>query len=1265
MLAGEHAAAAGGFVAQSWPVLHSACAFFLAVRLDDALFGRTMDAVQKLAQVCAAFGLDEARNAFMLLLCRGCLPQAAIADHERQLQQSPVAQARGLSAHGHEGTSNARAENSDSGAAVAGSAAGVRALPLVTTSLVSVNFSMNARQVECLRAVVACAQYLAPVLGPTWYPILVTLQQAEEILYQSHRAQAATAASIGSAGSGGASARRGSVAGHGASSGELPSDGAGPLSDLRLVRRDYARLFAFARVCGRDAVMWMVRAMCTLGSDLSNVPAGSQIEADDDSAMRGTASIIHRRLSAVLSRPTFAVEQLRAFAVGNIDLLVGASMDDGGDGDGDGEPVGHAAWLVIMQHLLETTAYLHVPAPIRTQACEAVADIVLAAMGLVARADVQSPETADGEDEPRISERFVELVRSGDAQVCALTPLLQMMTGRMAGHEPPKKSSTNGPADFARFVDVCRLTLDTVHKLLQALGRSIVGAWGVVFDIIRCVLDEPATPMLASTASAEAKQPGFLMRCAFPCLQLICSDYLEDLPAHCLRRCIESMALFGRQTEDLNISLTAIGQAWALCDFLQGVKDAVIDNGRSFGLVSDELAAGVGELAFRRITDEWWQEDLAGLEQPRTRQVLWILLVRSLASLGRDRRHEVRLGAIQTLFRTLEMHGESFDVWMWDGTVWSVVLPLAGYALGQRAHVFELIQQGQLDQLVSDFADPQEEKTQMANKSGVIVEDPARLYRRQWDETATTALQGTARIWAAHSSSVIWDIGFADQAWQFTWRLVQAFFAAEPEFNTDSQGSVVITQDVLCSYLQLCPTIVRQLRAGSWFSEDDSRALLELVRLVLMYVDAPIHSSDDTAMTKLQVLALDSVMLVLATDDAGPGGDKESQRVVDPAAASALVLSELAVLATAPYILRAASEESSGSVLAGGGSTGHSEAVDAESLSMCVAYQVLSGYAVAQRSAAVLARLVKRLDDIDRHNGGADAERGNQARKALADAWTAVGDVLAVALGVSTKPAEGRSYCNADCGRASGLPVRVQIGLLDVVAAASIRYVSADDAADSGQRPAEVVPYWTALVQILERGAELAVEPVVLLGADNGVYGNGDLAPNVVRGADALDGTPQALTMACCKWLFAMSSQTIAVEALLAGTADGVVVATPAWVSEAAVPAMVRRSRAVVEAFVGEHALVGRSPMPLSQIRLLRLVLDGLAHLQCQPGALLQADGVGRARDSAAGRQVLGGSAAHVFAMYDSLVGLLAVPDADILRAVQQCLRRVSAELFG
>lgn len=50
-----------------------------------------------------------------------------------------------------------------------------------------------------------------------------------------------------------------------------------------------------------------------------------------------------------------------------------------------------------------------------------------------------------------------------------------------------------------------------------------------------------------------------LVRIAFQCLQLVVTDFLPVMTWRCLPLCVDTAAKFGSQTQELNISLTAVG----------------------------------------------------------------------------------------------------------------------------------------------------------------------------------------------------------------------------------------------------------------------------------------------------------------------------------------------------------------------------------------------------------------------------------------------------------------------------------------------------------------------------------------------------------------------------------------------------------------------------------------------------------------------------------------------------------------------------------
>ncbi|KAJ1893993.1 hypothetical protein LPJ81_005254 [Coemansia sp. IMI 209127] len=281
------------------------------------------------------------------------------------------------------------------------------------------------------------------------------------------------------------------------------------------------------------------------------------------------------------------------------------------------------------------------------------------------------------------------------------------------------------------------------------------------------------------------------------------------------------------------------------------------------------------------------------------------------------------------------------------------------------------------------------------------------------------------------------------------------------------------------------------------------------------------------------------------------------------------------------------------------------------------------------------------MSELGRLVASGNQELGSSAREALAAAWLSVGSVAGLALGMPTDSLAG-----------AAIATRPSAGSL-----------GGND--EQPQQPEETKLYWRLLVGILEWGALRVSEPVVVLGVD--------LAAQSFALGHEFHQNRQALTMECFRWLFLMSSAAPVPSTSLLLLPQNK--AIPQWVSEAVAPTLVRRIKVVLETFVKDKALVGNSPMPLSQIELLRFILQELAQLQCQPGSLncllAQSRKGGADNGGAADKagvafreHALAGTTAHIFAMYDSLVNLLSVSDIAVLRSVQMCLRRVSAEIF-
>ena len=207
-------------------------------------------------------------------------------------------------------------------------------------------------------------------------------------------------------------------------------------------------------------------------------------------------------------------------------------------------------------------------------------------------------------------------------------------------------------------VELRRMGLETLHLILQSSGHTLVVGWEIIFEMLGSVC-KPAIPSVSessdslnSTSTVEASKPkppplgyfsekGYtsLVKIAFQSLTLVCDSLTSLSPEH-LRLCIKTLGQFGKQA-DTNIALTAAAS------LLWGVSDSI--------------------QAKRKDTEK----------EPEY-SVLWMFLLDELLGLCTDSRPEVRVGAIQTLFRTLQLYGGTLSLETWHECIWKIAFPLLG-----------------------------------------------------------------------------------------------------------------------------------------------------------------------------------------------------------------------------------------------------------------------------------------------------------------------------------------------------------------------------------------------------------------------------------------------------------------------------------------------------------------------------------------------------------------------------------------------------------
>ena len=219
-------------------------------------------------------------------------------------------------------------------------------------------------------------------------------------------------------------------------------------------------------------------------------------------------------------------------------------------------------------------------------------------------------------------------------------------------------------------VELRRMGLETLHQILQAAGHTLVVGWEIIFKMLESVcwqhnIISAVTSKVGQSESTESfaqgngstgrllkakpfplqiglgnpteKSYNALVKIAFQSLTLVCDSVSSLSPEH-LRLCIGTLGQFGRQT-DTNIALTAAASLlWSVSDAIQSKRKNVDD-------------------------------------EPQY-SALWMFLLLEVLGLCTDPRAEVRDGAIQTLFRTMQLYGATLSAETWDQCIRQITLPL-------------------------------------------------------------------------------------------------------------------------------------------------------------------------------------------------------------------------------------------------------------------------------------------------------------------------------------------------------------------------------------------------------------------------------------------------------------------------------------------------------------------------------------------------------------------------------------------------------------
>lgn len=183
------------------------------------------------------------------------------------------------------------------------------------------------------------------------------------------------------------------------------------------------------------------------------------------------------------------------------------------------------AWKVVVAHLLSVQHWPPAPPSLRVQSAQTL-DMILDSAG-------STVLNADKEHQAEIQGRLIQALRLQAANV----------------------SQTMETTASATDVEIRKRSYDTLFKLLESNGHSLLCGWMDIFVILKGVCPDAGRKTDRISAQASARNTS-LIAASFPSVQLIASDFLAALKPEELRLCIETLAAFGRQEDDVNIALT-------------------------------------------------------------------------------------------------------------------------------------------------------------------------------------------------------------------------------------------------------------------------------------------------------------------------------------------------------------------------------------------------------------------------------------------------------------------------------------------------------------------------------------------------------------------------------------------------------------------------------------------------------------------------------------------------------------------------------------
>ena len=724
-----------GMAVSAWPALLAALSYCLGTNLSDSLFAEVLSAVQDFTVACGLLNLATPRDAFISTLGKYAVPPPVVSAMQSYMETG-------------QSNRNPNALNVDTiGLGVLTAASGGPP-------------SLSDRNLACLRSTITSARILASTLGEAWHDVLEILQNANFMLVTRRPAKPKRNAT-----------------------GQSPQIPQSPLLssspndqpdrpvvfedlDVESIQSAINILFDGSRDLSNEAFMTFINALTRLSSemigfespsrpsiDFADPPASPSLLMSPGGGGIRRASGININQSIKSGERSFSLTKLRIVAMINLQRIVTSDPKVG--------------WEPTTQHLLAVARHPIAPTTIRLQASDTLSELLLGAIRVGTESRIQH-------------QVFDVLVKQVD-----MLPISNIVS-----------------TDY----DVRSTGYSTLNQILESSGHSLEVGWKTIFSMLNDVCKDVhqrrqdtnpnATPPTdsGSRPSTLGKGNANLVRIAFPSLNLICTDFLSSLDPDSMQHCISCLGGFGRQKEDVNIALSAIGLLWNVSDAVQG---------------------GSAEL-----------------------KGLWLHLLTEFLRLGQDPRLEVRSTAMQTLFRCVELYGSTLAPELWKDVLDKILFPLLEGATGDEGAILALTSVGNIfNRFLTTFTSLDTFTTTyprfLARIERAFAQEP-----RQCGSAAIKALERVLLATGTQTASS--DLESRDLILDLTWKTFTTL--------SDQLSAEAYTQDNLIALTRLGQQLHDQL---AW-TDDRLAQFSQILRGMMTYPKSPEYRPDVDSMSPIQ-----------------------------------------------------------------------------------------------------------------------------------------------------------------------------------------------------------------------------------------------------------------------------------------------------------------------------------------------------------------------------------------------------------------------------